>query len=468
MKDVLLIFPHANSGVDGLKSMNTNDQLTGFKQFKNSIVRGLIQKAHFAIPPYGLMLLSSFEDPDISFKLIDTRFHDLPFEEKWDLVGISVHTGAVKSAFWIAKTFREKDVKVVLGGPHVTLFPEECKKFADVLVMGEAEVLWPEVLEDLKQHSLKPLYQNSTFPALGVVPGLKKEALDVQNYFTTNLIQTTRGCPFFCDFCNVSLMSGRTVRHRPIDQVVRDVSHQLASDKRVFFFVDDTINADPEYAEDLFTKLAPLKISWVGQATVGLGAQKRVLKALAKSGCKGLLVGIEGLSDASYKAHHKTQNSAKTLRDNLKRIRSAGICLYGSMIYGLDGDTLETADAIRYFLDEAEIDIPGINLLRPIPGTELFNRLADENRLLFDKNNPEAFRYSWAQEIQYVPKNIEIGAFIESYRALTKEVYTLPNAIKRAMNAPAINVAILAFNLAYIHMYGLSRRDLAYQLNYCL
>lgn len=468
MKDVLLIFPHANSGVDGTKSMNTQDQLTGFKQIKDSILQRVIKKAHFAIPPYGLMLLSSFHDPEINFKICDARFDALPYDHDWDLIGISVHTGAFNKAFDIAKQFKEKGQQVVLGGPHVSLFPDQCEPYADSLVIGEAEDIWREVLSDLKYGVLKPRYESDRYPDLQLVPGLSKSAIDITNYFTTNLIQTSRGCPFLCDFCNVSLMNGRKIRHRPIDEVVKDVERQLESDRRVFFFVDDTINSDPEYAQKLFTRLIPYGITWVGQATVALGAQTQVLKALSKSGCKGLLVGIEGLSDANYQAHHKTQNSANTLRKHIKQIRSAGICVYGSMIYGLDGDTLETANAIEEFVEESEIDIPGINLLRPIPGTKLFERLALENRLLFDEHNLAAFKYSWAQELQYKPKHIKIHEFIESYRNLTQKIYTFENAIKRAFNAPSIHLAILMFNLAYIHMYGLSRRDLAYQLKYKL
>lgn len=468
MKEVLLVFPHANSGVDGPISMNAQNQFTTFKKYKDRFLQGIIKKAQFAIPPYGLMILGSYEHPEIRFKLCDTRFDKLPLDGDWSLVGISVHSGAATRAFEIARMFREKGFRVVLGGPHVSLFPETSKRHADAIVIGESEQIWPILLEDLLKNMLQSVYKAEDFPKLDLVPALNKNWFNVGNYFTTNLIQTSRGCPYYCDFCNVSLMNGRKIRHRRVEHVVKDVETQLKADKRVFFFVDDTINANPNYAIELFQALIPYKIYWVGQATVALGSQPKVLQALADSGCKGLLIGIEGVTDEAYKAHQKQQNSAKTLRYNVKQIRAAGISVYGSMIYGLDGDTLQTAEAIEQFIDEAEIDIPGVNLLRPIPGTTLFQRLAREKRLLFDENDPSAFRYSWAQEIQYRPKNIKLEDFIVSYRRLTRKIYTFENALKRAFNAPAINLAILMFNLAYIHMYGLSRKDLAYQLNYHL
>jgi hypothetical protein len=245
---------------------------------------------------------------------------------------------------------------------------------------------------------------------------------------------------------------------------VKEVENFLKHDQRVFFFVDDTINADAAYTEELFTRLIPYKIRWVGQATSMLGQQPKLLKTLAKSGCSGLLIGIEGVKDASLKAHLKYQNYEHTLMQNIKAIREAGICVYGSFIYGLDGDTLDTPSYIREFIDETGVDIPAINILRPIPGTPLFDRLAAEGRLMFPKEDIYAFRYSWGQEMLCRPKRIPMDAFIESYSQLTAELFTFKNAIRRTRNAPSISHAILMFNLAYIYMYGLSRKDLNAQL----
>ncbi|MCS6989994.1 MAG: B12-binding domain-containing radical SAM protein [Chloroherpetonaceae bacterium] len=462
---VLLVFARSASGVDGPRSVFGDAPVSRFTKFKDSVLQRLIQRAQFAVPPMALMVLSSIEVEGVEQRICDMRFDELPLDERWDLVGITVHTGAAREAFDVARRFRARGTKVVLGGPHVTLFPDLCANEADSLVIGEADDLWRVVLEDLKRGALKARYQSDALPDLSIYRPVSKRALDIKRYFTTNLIQTSRGCPYRCDFCNVYVMNGNRSRHRPIEHVVAEVERFLKEDKRIFFFVDDTINADRAYATELFTKLIPYKIQWVGQATTLLGQQPEVLEAFAKSGCKGLLLGIEGVTDAANHSHRKFQNKENALVRNVKAIRQAGICVYGSFIYGLDGDTLETPRRLYDFIEETEIDVPGINVLRPIPGTALFDRLAAEGRLMFPKDDIYAFRYSWGQELLCKPKNISIEDFIESYCDLTKKLFTFKNAFKRALNAPAIPHAILMFNLAYIQMYGLSRRDLRQQLS---
>ncbi|NTW49180.1 MAG: B12-binding domain-containing radical SAM protein [Chlorobiales bacterium] len=466
MKRVLLVFTRSASGVDGPRPVCEAAASSRLRQWKDSLLQGAIKRAQFAVPPMALMLLSSIEVSGVEQHICDMRFDDLPLNEKWDLVGITVHTGLAKTAFDVARQFRARGIKVVLGGPHVTLFPETCTAYADALVIGEADDLWREVLEDLSSGGLKPRYESESYPDLSVSRPVSKHALTIDRYFTTNLVQTSRGCVYGCDFCNVSLMNGKQHRHRSIEDVVCEVERFLREDKRVFFFVDDTINADAEYAEALFSRLIPYKIKWVGQATTMLGQQHDLLKVFEKSGCSGLLVGIEGVTDETNHAHNKFHNSAHKLAGNIRAMREAGICIYGSFIYGLDGDTLQTPEALYDFIEETGVDIPGINLLRPIPGTRLFDRLAAEGRLMFPKEDIYAFRYSWGQELLCKPRQIGVEDFINSYIALTKRVYTFKNAVKRASRAPSIRGAILMFNLAYIHMYGLSRRDLGYQLKH--
>ncbi|MCW8815313.1 MAG: B12-binding domain-containing radical SAM protein, partial [Chlorobium sp.] len=219
-----------------------------------------------------------------------------------------------------------------------------------------------------------------------------------------------------------------------------------------------------EYAEKLFRELIPYRISWVGQATTKLGENPRLLDAFSRSGCGALLVGIESLAEESNRAHHKFHNPVERQVACIRAIREAGICVYGSFIYGLDADTVAQADAIEAFLDDTGIDVPGINLLRPIPGTGVFDRLADEGRLLFDRNDHDAFRFSWGQEMLYRPNKISLDEFIPSYTELTKRVFSVGNALKRAAHAPTLRSAVLMFNLFYVHMYGLSRSDLSRQM----
>ncbi|MEI7787149.1 MAG: radical SAM protein [Chlorobiaceae bacterium] len=464
-KRVLLIFIQADSGVDGASLLDSATvKRSLLSSLKDSALSNIIRRAQFAIPPLSLMILSSQKVPGVSQTICDLRFEKLPLEQHWDMAGISVQTGAVKPAFDLARALRSRGIKVVLGGPYVTIFPDQCRDHADVLVIGEADDIWREVQEDLLSGTLKAEYRVANFPDLSVERTVGKSALDIKSYFTTNVVQTTRGCPYSCDFCNVHVMNGHRLRHRTIPAVLREVETFLKEDKRIFFFLDDTINADEQYAEQLFRELESFKISWVGQATNALGEQPRLLDAFSRSGCGALLVGIESLDDGSNHAHKKFHNPSNRQVECIKNIRKAGICVYGSFIYGLDEDTLELPAKLEAFIEQTGIDVPGINLLRPIPGTGVFNRLAEEGRLLHSPNDHDAFKFSWGQEMLYKPQRIPLQEFIPSYTALTKRVFTFQNALKRARRAPRLRSAVLMFNLLYVHMYGMSRKDLMRQL----
>lgn len=463
-RSVLLVFVPADSGVDGPSLLGEEQERSFLRSIKDGVLKNVIKRAQFAIPALSLMILSSVREDGVEQRICDLRFEKLPLDRSWDLVGISVQTGAVKPAFALAALLREKGYRVVLGGPYVTIFPERCREHGDVLVVGEADEIWREVLIDLKRDRLKPEYRVSELPDLSVSRPVDKSALDLGSYFTTNVLQTTRGCPYSCDFCNVHVMNGHRLRHRSIPEVVAEVGRFLEKDRRIFFLLDDTVNADDEYAEKLFRELVPFGITWVGQATTKLGENPRLLDVFSDSGCGALLVGIESLAEASNRAHFKFHNPAGRQAENIRNIRRAGICVYGSFIYGLDEDTAEQADAIEAFIDDTGIDVPGINLLRPIPGTPVFNRLADEGRLLHDRDDHDAFRFSWGQEMLYRPKRMPLEEFIPSYTALTKRVFSIRRALRRAADAPTLRSAVLMFNLFYVHMYGLSRKDLVRQM----
>ncbi|NTV98200.1 MAG: B12-binding domain-containing radical SAM protein [Chlorobiaceae bacterium] len=464
-KQVLLVFIQADSGVDGASLLDSATVKRGlFSTLKDAAMSNIIRRAQFAIPPLSLMILTSQKVEGVSQSICDLRFEKLPLERHWDLIGISVQTGAVKPAFQLARLLRSRGIKVVLGGPYVTIFPQCCREHGDSLVIGEADEIWTKVQQDLLADDLKSEYRVESFPDLGIDRQVSKKALDIGSYFTTNVVQTTRGCPYNCDFCNVHVMNGHRLRHRSIGSVLKEVENFLKEDKRIFFFLDDTVNANELYAEKLFTELIPYNISWVGQATTSLGEKPKLLEAFSRSGCGALLIGIESLADGSNHAHQKFHNPAARQSAWIRNIREAGICVYGSFIYGLDGDTLDMPAMLEDFIEETGVDVPGINLLRPIPGTAVFDRLASEGRLLHSPDDHDAFRFSWAQEMLYRPKGIALEQFIPSYTSMTKRVFTIQNALKRAMRAPRLRSAVLMFNLLYVHMYGMARKDLCRQL----
>ena len=316
-KKVVLVFLPSESGVDGARSLYGAKETNPLFNWFNRSIRTIIKQSQFAIPPLSLMILSSLEVPGVEQSICDMRFDQFPFDQTWDLVGISVQTGMAKQAFALADKLRSAGIAVVLGGAHVTLFADSCRPHADVLVLGEADDLWKEVLADLVANTLKPIYQSSSFPDLGQSRPVSKRSLIKSRYFTTNLIQTGRGCQYNCDFCNVHLLNGRTLRRRAIADVVSEVERFQQHDKRIFFFVDDSINANPLYAQELFRQLTLLKIRWFGQATTTLGQQHELLETFNHSGCQALLVGIESIETKSRSAHKKKpEQGRRTCRCN--------------------------------------------------------------------------------------------------------------------------------------------------------
>ncbi|ABB23044.1 B12-binding domain-containing radical SAM protein [Pelodictyon luteolum] len=463
LKKVLLVFIPTRSGVDGARSIYAEREQSLPARMLARPLRTLIRKSPFSIPPLSLMILASIRVEGVEQTICDLRLELFPDHVEWDLIGISVQTGTASEAFELADRLRSQGTLVALGGPHVTMFPEASARHADLIVEGEADDLWRRVLTDLRQGTLGKTYRQEERPDLSLPRPVFKEHLDAGRYFTTNLIQTSRGCPHNCDFCNVHVLNGHRLRQRPIEEIVGEVARFREHDGRIFFFVDDSINADPDYAEELFRRLTTLRITWFGQATTALGMQQSLLETFARSGCSALLVGIESVEPASRKAHHKNQSRSDELVQSVRNIRSAGISLYGSFIYGLDGDTLETPAAILDFINQTELDVPGINILRPTPGTQLFLRLREEGRLLFDPDDPAAFRYTFGQEMLYRPKQIPLDRFIESYGELTSRIFTVPASLKRAISAPSAKTAVGIFNLFYTHLYSLSRHDLKRQ-----
>ena len=244
-KKVLLVFLPSESGVDGARSLYSEKDSNTLFSWVNRSLRNVIKQSQFAIPPLSLMILSSIEVQGVEQSICDMRFEEFPFKETWDLVGISVQTGMAKKAFALADILRSRGIRVVLGGAHVTLFAESCRPHADVLVLGEADDLWKELLTDLTKGTLKPHYQSDRFPDLALSRPVMKTSLINNRYFTTNLIQTGRGCQHSCDFCNVHVLNGHTLRRRAISDIVAEVARFKHDDRRIFFFVDDTINADP-------------------------------------------------------------------------------------------------------------------------------------------------------------------------------------------------------------------------------
>lgn len=335
----------------------------------------------FRLPQMALALLASLTPSDIEISITDELFQPVCFDKKTDLVGITVNTRTSTRAYQIADGFRSRGVPVVLGGIHPKMAQYEAIRHANSIVLGEAEGIWTQLLEDFKNRRLRTIYSNNMPPCLENSPSPKRYLFQANKYDTINLVQTSRGCTYGCNFCSVSAFYGKRVRLRPVDNVIVEIK-SLNGDE--LFFVDDNIFGNPGYAKQLLTRLVPLKKKWVGQASVTVANKCKVLKLLHKSGCQGLLVGFETTSTESLNEAAKYHNVQNDYLESIRKLHDNGIPILGSFIVGFDSDDKHCFERILEFALKSKIDVIDVHLLAPYPGTAIYKKMKNEKRLLDD------------------------------------------------------------------------------------
>lgn len=333
----------------------------------------------FRFPYLSLTTLAGLTDDTWEIVLIDENVDPLDLDSPPDLAGISIMTPLADRGYAIADALRERGVTVVLGGIHPTMMREEAKSHADAVVLGEAELLWPGVLSDFKAGRLQPFYAADAFAELKDLPVPRRDLLNRRAYFFTNTLQTTRGCPHDCEFCSVTSFYGRTYRVRPVEGVIREMDHM---GRGFVFFVDDNIVGKPGYAKELFRALIPLRVRWFSQASLAVARDEELLRLAQESGCKGLFIGFESLSQETLKAMGKSMNRVHEYRDAVKRIHDHGIGIQGSFIFGTDGDDETIFSDVLRFIERTHIEAALFSVLTPFPGTRIEAALRLEGRIL--------------------------------------------------------------------------------------
>ena len=382
--------------------------------------------------PLPAATLAGLTPRDVEVRFYDDRMEVIPFDEATDLVAISVETYTARRAYQIASEYRRRKVPVVMGGFHASLCPDEVARYAESVVVGEAEQLWPTVVDDARHGRLQKFYRASGRSSLvGVRPD--RSIFRGKRYLPIGLVEAGRGCHFSCEFCAVQTVFDATQTRRPIDQILDEI-RALKDEKKLFFFVDDNITSNLRQAKEFFRALIPLGVRWVSQASINAAHDEEFLELLVRSGCQGVLIGFESLNPANLESMNKRFNQAKGgFEQALANLRRHKIRVYGTFIFGYDGDTPESFAPTVAFAQDHAFYIAAFNHLTPFPGTPLYQRLEREGRLLYDAWWLDE-RYSY-NRIPFTPKGMAPDELQRSCLAARRTFYGWPSILRRSLDA---------------------------------
>lgn len=386
---------------------------------------------YFRLPTLGLLKVAALTPEDWDVKIVDEKVEPIDLNESADLVGITSMTPAVNRGYEIADSFRRRGITVIMGGMHPSKLPNEALGHADSVVIGEAEGLWPGVLEDFKNGRLKQVYKHNGYPSLAHMNrpdwGLYRD----KRYLPVHFVETTRGCPHDCEFCSVTNSFGGRFRSRPSEEVEDEIRLLKPFDgrfllKNVVFFVDDNIISNRAYAREFLKRIEPYNLKWLGQASVNIANDDEMLRLMQKSGCMGLLVGFETLSTSNLNSVGKNFNHPSKYADVVKKIHDYGIGVNGAFVFGLDDDDEGVFDTTSEFIVKAKLDVCYFSILTPYPGTVLYDRFKKEDRII---------DYDWSNyttsTVVYRPKKLTPEKLIEGYYQAYRNVFGYTSIFRR-------------------------------------
>ena len=391
----------------------------------------------FQLPPYALLLVAGATPDTWEVVLEDEHTGPLPGLSGFDLVGMTVMTRQAPRAYELARDFRERGVPVVLGGIHPTVLPQEALQHADAVVVGEAEPVWPQLLSDLESGHLAPVYEAPEPEGdLLRIPVARRRLLEGRSYLTTQVLHASRGCPYDCPFCTVTPYFGRRSRYRPAEDVLEEIG---TFRKDFVMFLDDNLLADPARAVPILRGLAECGKKWATQTTLKFGEDPDLLSLVARSGCLGVFVGVEGVAGESSALAKGRVRSPKT--DVVKRIQDAGILVEVSFIFGFDDQDEGAFDEAVAFVESCKPCASTFHILTPYPGTAFFKQFESEGRL----RHKDWARYD-GTEVVFTPKQMTPERLYRRWAEARKAVHTWPSILRRVAANPHHRFTNLAYN----------------------
>ena len=375
--------------------------------------------------PLALPVIAALTPDNYKIKIVDEDISSLPRRFKPDIVGISMITSNSDRGYELARIYRKKGAKVILGGPYPSFSIDEGLNHADSIVVGEAELAWKELLKDFESNNLKKVYKSNerTDFSTAVIP--RWDLVQTGKMFSVN-VQASRGCPYKCEFCLTTQIYGRKIRKREISDVVKEIK-QLP--KRNILFVDENFTIDKRYARELSQAIKPLNVSWICQSSVDVADDPELLNIMADAGCRFIFIGFESLKADSLQKTHKYQNKPENYSNIIEAIHKAGMHVYASFIIGFDQDKAEDLEVFRQFIEQSSLPVFTLSILGTSPGMELYSRLEKENRLLKSLN--KQFFVGAYPVMKY--KNFDNKEFFNKYNELIEHLFSFKEIRKRTI-----------------------------------
>lgn len=388
-----------------------------------------------SLPSLSLLTLAALTPKrfEIEYKEISDLKKETSLPDDYDLVAISSYSAQILDAYKLANLYQRKGIPVVMGGLHVTSLPEEAKKHCTSVVVGEGEPLWPQLLSDFEQGVLKPYYIQSPIGGFDLreAPVPRFDLLNPDNYNRIT-VQTSRGCPWRCEFCASSILLTPKYKIKPLPKVIEEIHAIKDIWSRPFIeFADDNTFVDHNHYKKLLKALVKEKIRWFTETDISVAKDDELLGLMRDSGCKQILIGLETPRKVSLDKIELNTNwkmkQHQQYREAIDKIQSYGITVNGCFILGLDGDTPEVFEEVYDFVKDSGLYEVQITFMTAFPGTPLYHRLKQEKRIIRDR----AWELCTLFDINIVPKGMTIQELQKGFLWLAKTLYSEKETRKR-------------------------------------
>src|SRR4030043_1621853 len=383
----------------------------------------------FKLQRVNLPLLAALTPPGHTMTIVEEAFSPDDINQDVDLVGITVLPELALRAYHIADTYRQKGVRVVMGGIHPTVLPDEALEHADAVVVGEAEGIWPRLLSDAASGQLQRFYRAAKMTDLNGLPKPRRDLFPVTkcngNAPIPIGVETSRGCPYDCDFCSIGQTLGHQYRVRPVQEVIAEIE---SIDSPHLFFVDDALGLNRNVAKKLFTEMIPLRRRWLAQGTVSLAEDLELLDLMKRAGCLGLLIGFESVQKGTQNEVNKIKNLRIDFYEATHRFHGEGFGILGSFVFGFDYENKDVFEQTLEFIMRSRMDVVQLRILTPYPGTRLYKRLLGEGRL---------FGRDWwlrgypPDTLLFQPRGMTADELINGFARLNRQAYSFGAMMKR-------------------------------------